>query len=94
MDVRSLAAWHKVQASRAANRSQLIHGKVCSKTEFHLQAAELVETLSSSERDRSLVAVEKDVKQRAVESLEKLAKSLTVEARELRRMLADEVGDE
>lgn len=94
MDVRSLAEWHKVQASRAAGRSQLIHGKVCTKAKFHLQAATLVETLSGSERDRALVAVEKDIKQRAIESLEKLAKSLTVEARELRRMLADEVGDD
>jgi Mg/Co/Ni transporter MgtE len=93
MDVRSLAEWHKSQASRAAGKS-MIDGKMVVKKEFHLDAANLVETLSGSERDRLLVALERDVKVRAIESLEKLAKSLIVEARELRKMLAEEISDE
>jgi len=94
MDVRSLAEWHRKRALRSADRSRSFSDRLSTKEEFHMQAAELVESLAKNERDRSLVAVEKDVKQRAVESLEKLAKAIVLESREFRRMLADEVSDE
>ena len=94
MDVRSLAEWHRSQAARASDRSRLMPGKVTSKQDFHRDAAILVESLSGSERDRLLVTIERDVKLRAIESLEKLAKSLIVEAKELRRMLSEEISDE
>jgi len=94
MNVHSLAEWHRQQALRSADRSRLLSGGLRTKHEFHMQAAELVESLAKNERDRSLVAVEKDVKQRAVELLESLAKTIVLESREFRKMLADKVSDE
>jgi len=94
MDVKSLAEWHRKQAARASGRLQLLDSKACPKKDFHLDAATLVESLSSNERDRLLLHVEIDVKLRAVESLEKLGKRLIEESRDLKKMLSDEVSDE
>lgn len=94
MDIEMLANWHREQFDKVKHcfdDAEKTNAKYCNQLEFHLNAARLIESFSSKHREQLLAETEREVKLRAVESLEKLTKLLAVETKDLRRMLADDV---
>lgn len=96
MDVELLLNWHKLKAqelkrklSRATFNEELQH-----QHQFHNDAVELVEWLYPQQRAAKLADQEIKSRHDAIKALEKVAKDLITEARDMRRMFNMSITEE
>jgi hypothetical protein len=94
MDIRILVEWHRSQSLRASGISGLSTMRKEARSKFHHDAAKMIESFADKAHERRLAETERDVKIRAIESLEKLAKRLLEDSKDLKRMLAEDIEDD
>jgi hypothetical protein len=96
MNAEMLAEWHREQAKKVRHNVSWRageKGEESLKARFHLDAARLIESFSEKHQQARLAETEREVKVRAIESLESLAKAVLVESKDFRKMLASVVDD-
>jgi hypothetical protein len=96
MDVELLLNWHKLKAQelkRKLSRTPF-NEDLQQQHQFHNDAVELIEWLHPQQRAAKLADQEIKSRQDAVKSLEKVARDLITEARDMRRMFNMSVTEE
>lgn len=97
IDIDMLAEWHRDEAKKCRQSLSWRRGpgdEESTKAQFHLDAAKLIDRFSEKQQQAKLAETERDVKIRAIESLENLAKSVVTESKDLRKMLSDTIVDD
>lgn len=92
-----LADWHREQAKKCRKSTNWRlgpEGEESTLAKFHLDAAKLIDRFSEKQQQARLAETERDVKIRAAESLEHLAKAVITESKNLRHMLLENVVDD
>lgn len=91
-----LARWHRDQAAELKRKSNWrgLSARQGTRDQYawHLEAAKLAEGLEHTSHVERLAATERDIKIRAVESLEASGKRLIEEAQAVRRMCGEKQG--
>jgi hypothetical protein len=96
MDVELLLNWHKVKAQELKRKLSraIFNEDLQQQHQFHVDAVELIEWLYPQQRAAKMADQEIKCKQHAIKSLEKIAKDLISEARDMRRMFNIDITEE
>lgn len=88
MDVEHLLNWHIAKAKTIKGRKHvdLMDPETREAYQFHIDAAKMVSFLSPNYRAARMAEAEIEAKSRAIQSLEKLAKNLLAEAKDMKQM--------
>jgi hypothetical protein len=94
MNLEELIRWHRKEATRFRARRNSLKDALHEECRWHLSVVAFLQSLSPAEHQKLLAETEREVKLRAVESLEFLVKRLAQEAKDLKRMLSEDVANE